>query len=161
MQRSYVICGLQCLGMECEYLLSILLKHLRTCLTSINFDYLSSWRLKNKRMYNGALRWNCTWVWCTCYMYSFQDWILAPKGFAANFCYGKCDFPLNAHVNATNHAIMQSLLNVLMKHRGYPKPCCTPTKLHPMSVLYYGDDASSGVMLKKYQNMIVKECGCQ
>lgn len=87
-----------------------------------------------------------------------QSWIIAPEGFSANYCFGKCDFPLNARVNATNHAIVQSMMHLLINHLEYPKPCCTPMKLHPMSVLFYGDDNS--VMLKKYKNMIVKHCGC-
>ncbi|KAG8571702.1 hypothetical protein GDO81_011757 [Engystomops pustulosus] len=39
----------------------------------------------------------------------WQDWIIAPKGYAANYCGGECSFPLNAHMNATNHAIVQTL----------------------------------------------------
>ncbi|XP_074843804.1 bone morphogenetic protein 6 isoform X2 [Carettochelys insculpta] len=39
----------------------------------------------------------------------WQDWIIAPKGYAANYCDGECSFPLNAHMNATNHAIVQTL----------------------------------------------------
>ncbi|XP_047664393.1 bone morphogenetic protein 6 isoform X5 [Tachysurus fulvidraco] len=40
----------------------------------------------------------------------WQDWIIAPEGFAANYCDGECSFPLNAHMNATNHAIVQTLV---------------------------------------------------
>ena len=40
-----------------------------------------------------------------------------------------------------------------------PMPCCAPTKLSGLSVLYF--DESSNVVLKKYKNMIVKSCGCQ
>ncbi|MGH0158678.1 UNVERIFIED_CONTAM: hypothetical protein FKN15_036019 [Acipenser sinensis] len=39
----------------------------------------------------------------------WQDWIIAPEGYAANYCAGECSFPLNAHMNATNHAIVQTL----------------------------------------------------
>uniref|UniRef100_A0A671DQE2 Bone morphotic protein 6 n=1 Tax=Rhinolophus ferrumequinum TaxID=59479 RepID=A0A671DQE2_RHIFE len=41
----------------------------------------------------------------------WQDWIIAPKGYAANYCDGECSFPLNAHMNATNHAIVQTLVS--------------------------------------------------
>uniref|UniRef100_A0A3Q4AQ22 TGF-beta family profile domain-containing protein n=1 Tax=Mola mola TaxID=94237 RepID=A0A3Q4AQ22_MOLML len=47
----------------------------------------------------------------------WQDWIIAPEGYAANYCDGECSFPLNAHMNATNHAIVQTL--VRLTHRGY------------------------------------------
>ncbi|KAI3363134.1 hypothetical protein L3Q82_011782, partial [Scortum barcoo] len=39
----------------------------------------------------------------------WQDWIIAPEGYAAFYCDGECSFPLNAHMNATNHAIVQTL----------------------------------------------------
>lgn len=39
-----------------------------------------------------------------------------------------------------------------------PKPCCAPTKLNAISVLYFDD--SSNVILKKYRNMVVRSCGC-
>ncbi|XP_077209272.1 bone morphogenetic protein 6 [Paroedura picta] len=87
----------------------------------------------------------------------WQDWIIAPKGYAANYCDGECSFPLNAHMNATNHAIVQTLVH-LMNPKYVPKPCCAPTKLHAISVLYFDDN--SNVILKKYRNMVVRACGC-
>lgn len=42
-----------------------------------------------------------------------QDWIIAPEGYAAFYCDGECSFPLNAHMNATNHAIVQTLVSVM------------------------------------------------
>lgn len=39
-----------------------------------------------------------------------------------------------------------------------PKPCCAPTQLNAISVLYFDD--SSNVILKKYRNMVVRACGC-
>ncbi|KAK3922427.1 Protein 60A [Frankliniella fusca] len=87
----------------------------------------------------------------------WQDWIIAPDGYAAFYCSGECNFPLNAHMNATNHAIVQTLVH-LINPTAVPKPCCVPTKLTPISVLYFLDD--SNVVLKKYKNMVVKSCGC-
>ncbi|KAM8789350.1 bone morphogenetic protein 6 [Rhynchonycteris naso] len=87
----------------------------------------------------------------------WQDWIIAPKGYAANYCDGECSFPLNAHMNATNHAIVQTLVH-LMNPEYVPKPCCAPTKLNAISVLYFDDN--SNVILKKYRNMVVRACGC-
>lgn len=88
---------------------------------------------------------------------NWQDWIIAPEGYGAFFCSGECNFPLNAHMNATNHAIVQTLVH-LMHPSKVPKPCCAPTKLIPISVLYHIDE--SNVNLKKYKNMVVKSCGC-
>lgn len=86
-----------------------------------------------------------------------QDWIIAPDGYDAYYCSGECNFPLNAHMNATNHAIVQTLVHLLSPGK-VPKPCCAPTKLSPISVLYFLDE--SNVILKKYKNMVVKSCGC-
>ncbi|XP_072907096.1 bone morphogenetic protein 6 [Hemitrygon akajei] len=87
----------------------------------------------------------------------WQDWIIAPEGYAAYYCDGECSFPLNAHMNATNHAIVQTLVH-LMNPDYIPKPCCAPTKLNAISVLFFDD--SSNVILKKYRNMVVRACGC-
>lgn len=43
----------------------------------------------------------------------WQDWIIAPDGYGAFFCEGECNFPLNAHMNATNHAIVQTLVHLM------------------------------------------------
>lgn len=45
-----------------------------------------------------------------------------------------------------------------MNPENVPKPCCAPTKLHAISVLYFDDN--SNVILKKYKNMVVRACGC-
>ncbi|CAB0002134.1 unnamed protein product [Nesidiocoris tenuis] len=87
----------------------------------------------------------------------WQDWIIAPVGYSAFYCSGECNFPLNAHMNATNHAIVQTLVNLINPLR-VPRPCCAPTKLSSISVLYFVDD--NNVILKKYKNMVVKSCGC-
>lgn len=87
----------------------------------------------------------------------WQDWIIAPDGYAAFFCGGECSFPLSPQMNATNHAIVQTLFH-LMKPNVVPKPCCAPSKLSAIMVLYFDDN--SNVILKKYKNMVVKTCGC-
>ncbi|KAL7837214.1 hypothetical protein SRHO_G00269250 [Serrasalmus rhombeus] len=87
----------------------------------------------------------------------WQDWIIAPEGYAAYYCEGECAFPLNSYMNATNHAIVQTLVHFINPD-SVPKPCCAPTQLHGISVLYFDD--SSNVILKKYRNMVVRACGC-
>uniref|UniRef100_A0A668ACA4 Bone morphogenetic protein 7 n=1 Tax=Myripristis murdjan TaxID=586833 RepID=A0A668ACA4_9TELE len=87
----------------------------------------------------------------------WQDWIIAPEGYAAYYCEGECAFPLNSYMNATNHAIVQTLVHFI-NPESVPKPCCAPTQLHGISVLYFDD--SSNVILKKYRNMVVRACGC-
>ncbi|XP_075711321.1 bone morphogenetic protein 7-like [Rhinoderma darwinii] len=87
----------------------------------------------------------------------WQDWIIAPEGYAAYYCDGECAFPLNSYMNATNHAIVQTLVHFINPNT-VPKPCCAPTELQGISVLYFDD--SSNVILKKYRNMVVRSCGC-
>ncbi|KAL7636465.1 UNVERIFIED_CONTAM: hypothetical protein RMT77_013240 [Armadillidium vulgare] len=92
----------------------------------------------------------------------WQEWVIAPEGYDANFCDGRCHFPLLAGMNATNHAIIQTLVKMKKAYSddGMPPPdaCCAPRDLSTISVLYY--DYSNNVVLKKYPKMIVKTCGC-
>lgn len=87
----------------------------------------------------------------------WQDWIIAPVGYGAFFCSGECNFPLNTHMNATNHAIIQTLVH-LQNPSKVPRPCCAPIKLSPISVIFFLDETH--VNLKKYKNMVVTSCGC-
>ncbi|XP_043270322.1 protein 60A-like [Venturia canescens] len=86
----------------------------------------------------------------------WQDWIIAPEGYDAYYCGGECKFPLTDNMNATNHAIVQTLAH--LARPTIPKACCTPSKLATISLLYFHDD--DNVVLKKYKNMAVRECGC-
>uniref|UniRef100_A0A915D672 TGF-beta family profile domain-containing protein n=1 Tax=Ditylenchus dipsaci TaxID=166011 RepID=A0A915D672_9BILA len=42
---------------------------------------------------------------------NWQDWIMAPVGYEAYQCRGRCPHPLPSQLNTTNHAIIQSLIN--------------------------------------------------
>lgn len=86
------------------------------------------------------------------------DWVLAPSGFNAFFCGGECNFPLNEHMNATNHAQIQTLVHLMVPHKA-PKPCCIPIRLGAISVLYMINDTD--VNLKKYRNIVARRCGCR
>ncbi|KAJ8288730.1 hypothetical protein COCON_G00013890 [Conger conger] len=88
----------------------------------------------------------------------WQDWIIAPQGYMANYCHGECPFPLSESLNGTNHAILQTLVHSL-DSAGTPQPCCVPIKLSPISMLYY--DNNDNVVLRHYEDMIVDECGCR
>lgn len=88
----------------------------------------------------------------------WQDWIIAPQGYLANYCHGECPFPLSESLNRTNHAILQTLVHSL-DPRDTPQPCCVPVRLSPISMLYY--DNNDNVVLRHYQDMVVDECGCR
>ncbi|KAF7704555.1 protein DVR-1 [Silurus meridionalis] len=88
----------------------------------------------------------------------WQDWIIAPQGYVANYCHGECPFPLSESLNGTNHAILQTLVHSF-DPKGTPQPCCVPIKLSPISMLYY--DNNDNVVLRHYEDMVVDECGCR
>ncbi|XP_054851930.1 bone morphogenetic protein 2 [Eublepharis macularius] len=87
----------------------------------------------------------------------WNDWIVAPPGYSAFYCHGECPFPLADHLNSTNHAIVQTLVNSV--NSKIPKACCVPTELSAISMLYL--DENEKVVLKNYQDMVVEGCGCR
>ncbi|MBN3298732.1 BMP4 protein, partial [Amia calva] len=87
----------------------------------------------------------------------WNDWIVAPPGYQAFYCHGDCPFPLADHLNSTNHAIVQTLVNSV--NTNIPKACCVPTELSAISMLYL--DEHDKVVLKNYQEMVVEGCGCR
>lgn len=88
----------------------------------------------------------------------WDDWIVAPLGYDAYYCHGKCPFPLADHLNSTNHAVVQTLVNNLNPGK-VPKACCVPTQLDSVAMLYLNDQST--VVLKNYQEMTVVGCGCR
>ncbi|XP_038215126.1 protein decapentaplegic-like [Zerene cesonia] len=88
----------------------------------------------------------------------WSDWIVAPQGYDAYYCQGDCPFPLADHLNGTNHAIVQTLVNSV-NPAAVPKACCVPTQLSSISMLYM--DEVNNVVLKNYQDMMVVGCGCR
>lgn len=88
----------------------------------------------------------------------FGNWIEAPSGYDAFYCDGVCRFPLAGHLNASNHALLQTRLNAINSAL-VPHTCCVPTKLSSQSLLYKDDDGR--LVLKNFQEMTVDECGCR
>ncbi|XP_077999648.1 nodal homolog 3-A-like [Glandiceps talaboti] len=85
------------------------------------------------------------------------SWVIYPKKFDAYQCVGECEGPMSGRHNPNNHAIMQGLLHMANQERA-PKPCCIPTKLAPLSMLYF---EHGKIVVKEHENMIVEECGCR
>ncbi|XP_020017132.1 embryonic growth/differentiation factor 1 [Castor canadensis] len=89
---------------------------------------------------------------------SFRDvgwhrWVIAPRGFLANYCQGRCALPAPGAPPALNHAVLRALVP------GAGPPCCVPARLSPISVLFF--DNSDNVVLRHYEDMVVDECGCR
>ncbi|XP_071250696.1 nodal-related 2 [Salvelinus alpinus] len=84
------------------------------------------------------------------------SWIVFPKMYNAYRCEGICPSPLGEDLNPTNHAYMQSLLKHYHAER-VPSACCAPTKMSPLSMLYY---ENGEMLLRHHEDMVVDECGC-
>ncbi|KAJ8022770.1 Nodal-like [Holothuria leucospilota] len=87
----------------------------------------------------------------------WSKWILYPKNFNAMRCAGRCSGPLDAIHNPSNHAVMQDLIRLKMPGRA-PEPCCIPTKLQPLSMLYVEEGA---IVVRHHDEMVAEECGCR
>ncbi|XP_077315689.1 growth/differentiation factor 5 [Lithobates pipiens] len=88
----------------------------------------------------------------------WDDWIIAPLEYEAFHCEGLCEFPLRSHLEPTNHAVIQTLMNS-MDPESTPPTCCVPTRLSPISILYI--DSANNVVYKQYEDMVVESCGCR
>lgn len=86
----------------------------------------------------------------------WHKWIIAPSGYDAFFCLGECRYPLADHMNASSHAVVQTMVNSV--NSAVPRACCVPTSLSPIALLYL--DSQDRVVLKNYQDMVVESCGC-
>uniref|UniRef100_A0A9L0ITR5 Growth differentiation factor 1 n=1 Tax=Equus asinus TaxID=9793 RepID=A0A9L0ITR5_EQUAS len=92
----------------------------------------------------------------------WHRWVIAPRGFLANYCQGQCALPAALSgpggPPALNHAVLRALM-----HAAAPGaaglPCCVPARLSPISVLFF--DNSDNVVLRHYEDMVVDECGCR
>lgn len=82
------------------------------------------------------------------------DWILVPSGFSLNYCTGSC----YGHIlPAYSHSSFLQKVALLKKKKDLA-PCCSPTKLAALSILFY--DPYENIIQENIENMTVQECGC-
>ncbi|KAM6920174.1 inhibin subunit beta Ab isoform 1-T3 [Lycodopsis pacificus] len=91
----------------------------------------------------------------------WNDWIIAPSGYHANYCEGDCPNHM-ASFSGSSLSFHSTVINHY-RMRGYGpfqniKSCCVPTRLRAMSMLYYNEEQK--IIKKDIQDMIVDECGC-
>nr|XP_015832507.2 inhibin subunit beta Ab [Nothobranchius furzeri] len=91
----------------------------------------------------------------------WNDWIIAPSGYHANYCEGDCPNHM-ASIGTSTLSFHSAVINHY-RMRGYgpfqnTKSCCVPTRLRAMSMLYYNEEQK--IIKKDVQNMIVEDCGC-
>ncbi|XP_071953162.1 uncharacterized protein [Antedon mediterranea] len=86
----------------------------------------------------------------------WDNFVIAPDLFTPNYCAGSCPYPLQKSLNPTNNALILGMV----KSMGIPvpAPCCVPTKMSSISIVYLDDE--SNVSLRNYPNMQVESCGC-
>ena len=82
--------------------------------------------------------------------------IIAPSGFQVNQCKGKCSS--TQRKKFPNRSPLMALLERKTGLKMDDEACCVPTKLGPISILYL--DKNSKVVQKKFDDMVVEECGC-
>ncbi|ELU11381.1 hypothetical protein CAPTEDRAFT_35187, partial [Capitella teleta] len=90
---------------------------------------------------------------------NWHKWIIAPKGYQAFTCSGRCFFPLSDHLSPTKHAILQTLLH-MHSQPSITRACCVPSSLQPISILYI-DEEGVVTFKYKYEGMVVSQCGCR
>ncbi|XP_064648037.1 growth/differentiation factor 8-like [Lineus longissimus] len=78
------------------------------------------------------------------------DWVIAPKSYTANYCSGECPYVYAQDYQHT-HLVQQAVpRNATI--------CCTPRKMHALSMIYFAD--ALNVVYGKVPEMVVESCGC-
>lgn len=88
----------------------------------------------------------------------WDDWIIAPQGYYANYCMGDC-----SRRGRTPDTFVSFHTHVIEQYRNRNpyatiQQCCAPTKLTSMSLIYFDQDET--IIKTDLPNMIVDECGC-
>lgn len=87
----------------------------------------------------------------------WDDWIIAPHGYFANYCRGDCGG------YRTPDTFLTYYTHVIEEYRKNDKlngmqPCCAPLKFSSMSLIYFGPDST--IIKRDLPKMVVDECGC-
>lgn len=84
------------------------------------------------------------------------EFIVQPKTFDAGYCNGRCPPRYNP---AHHHALLQSLIWKEDKKKA-PRPCCAPSKLAELEILYFDENDPTKLKVSSWKNMRVLECAC-
>lgn len=88
----------------------------------------------------------------------WDDWVIAPNGYYANYCRGDCGGhhrTPDTFLNYYTHVIEEVRKT---HHLSGMQPCCAPLKFSSMSLIYFGPD--SNIIKRDLPKMVVDECGC-
>lgn len=86
----------------------------------------------------------------------WDDWILFPHGYFANYCRGSCAYR-TPDMLPTKYSQFMSEFRRLGK-MAEMQPCCAPLKFSSMEIIYFDHDRN--VIKSNLPQMIVDECGC-
>lgn len=86
------------------------------------------------------------------------EWIIYPRRYNAFRCEGTCNVAMMQQKTSTNHAYVQSMFSTSRPDLDIPLPCCVPTKLKSLSLLYF---ENGEVVQRDHEEMVVEECGCR
>ncbi|KAK1137619.1 hypothetical protein K0M31_002117 [Melipona bicolor] len=84
------------------------------------------------------------------------EFIVYPKTFDAGYCKGRCPPRYNP---AHHHALLQSLL-WKEDRKKVPKPCCAPSKLDELMIVYFDENDTTQLKNSYWKNIQVLECAC-
>lgn len=87
----------------------------------------------------------------------WDDWILYPKGYTANYCMGECVQMRTPDMLAYFHSHVLEEYRIKNPYASIT-PCCAPTKLSPISLIYF--DQEGHIIKADLPKMVVDECGC-
>lgn len=88
----------------------------------------------------------------------WEQYVIEPESYKANFCVGHCSWPLEKQDNTTKHSYIQGVAN-LGNPDLIPPPCCVPKDLGPLLVSL---QQSPGVFeVKKWEDMVATSCSCR
>ena len=93
-------------------------------------------------------------LWVSFREIGWDRWILAPDGYRAYYCDGRCP---PRHRVATHYAGIRALVNGIRPDAA-PPPCCAATRMAPLTIAHYNRDGRAVVSV--FDDMIVDECMC-
>ena len=82
----------------------------------------------------------------------WDGWILAPLGYHANYCEGKCGKHAPLAATLTSHQ------KVTGRHGDEYPTCCVPTRTRALTIIHVTSDGT--ILRSKIPNMSVTECSC-
>ena len=89
----------------------------------------------------------------------WDKWVIAPKMYSANYCAGTC-LDLYDTKRMSHHAFVQLLVH--QRNSSYAHaPCCAPSHMSSISILYIGEPGESNFVLKTMKNFVVRSCVCR